>query len=236
MHSLASGSTSEAAHAGAGQLAPVRRRRPDGHGGRLARRAGPGRHRQRSGSESHGCVDGGAVRRPRGPDGSSDRAGGVQGARAASGRQPVGRVRDRHDPGPLRVRRSDRDDERRPAGARAGDGRPFAVLLDRPPGAWVMRPTSPETSTWPSPSWRRRHTTRRPLRSSAMVALAVPLVGRGRTRPPGAQLRAGRGGHGDRRGSGLRGTPQAAMAFSALGLAQAAGGDIRRQRPPSNRD
>ena len=32
--------------AGAGQLAPVRRRRPDGHSGRLARLAGPRRHRQ----------------------------------------------------------------------------------------------------------------------------------------------------------------------------------------------
>ena len=50
--------------AGAGQLAPVRRRRPGGHGGRLARLAWACRHRRRSRGESHGCVDGGAVRQP----------------------------------------------------------------------------------------------------------------------------------------------------------------------------
>ena len=41
--------------------------------------------------------------------------------------------------GRLRVRRPGRDDDRRPAGARAGDGRSIAVLLDRAHRSWSCR-------------------------------------------------------------------------------------------------
>ena len=122
-----------------GPLAVVRRRRAGVDRSGVARCPGGLADGQGSGGGRRGGLGSRTLRRPNRADAPPDGARRVRGPRAPSGRHPVGGVRDRDDPGGLRLRRAWRDAGRSAPRGAAGDRCPLAVLRSGDLRPWPCR-------------------------------------------------------------------------------------------------
>ena len=138
-HLRAAGLRREAARAGPGQLADLRRRRPSPHGARVAPVLGQEPRRLRPGRGRDGGMDGRAVRRRSraGPARAVPR--GVCRPRAAAGRVALGGVGAGADRGLVRLRRTARDAPGRERAVELETDGSVTVLCHGPSGAGSRR-------------------------------------------------------------------------------------------------